>query len=70
MEELASFDTYVAYMESQGAHKAGIARIVPPKDWTARKAGYEPFEVDIIIDNPVKPNYCQHQGARSFHYHL
>jgi len=56
VEELASFDTYVAYMESQGAHKAGIARIVTPRDWTARKAGYEPSEVDIIIDNPVKQN--------------
>eukprot|EP00092_Neocalanus_flemingeri_P022708 GFUD01024628.1.p1 GENE.GFUD01024628.1~~GFUD01024628.1.p1 ORF type:complete len:625 (+),score=158.35 GFUD01024628.1:38-1912(+) len=56
MEELASFDTYVAHMESQGAHKAGIARIVPPKNWTARKAGYDPAEVNIVIDNPVQQN--------------
>ena len=55
-EQLANFKTYVPFMESQGAHKAGIARIVPPKDWTARKAGYEPSEVDIIIDSPVKQN--------------
>ena len=56
IEELTSFDTYVAYMESQGAHKAGIARIVPPKGWTARKAGYDPSEVGITIDNPVQQN--------------
>ena len=66
MEELASFDTYVAYMESQGAHKAGIARIVPPKDWTARKAGYEPSEVDIIIDNPVKQNIANTKVPGAF----
>jgi len=56
MEELTSFDTYVAYMESQGAHKAGIARIVPPKNWTPRKAGYDPSEVEIVIENPVQQN--------------
>ena len=56
LEELSSFDTYVAFMESQGAAKAGIARIVPPKNWTARRAGYDPAEVDIIIDKPVKQN--------------
>ena len=56
MEELTNFDTYVAYMESQGAHKAGIATIVPPKDWTARKAGYDPSEVDIMIETPVQQN--------------
>jgi hypothetical protein len=65
MEQFASFDTFVAYMESQGAHKAGIARIVPPKKWTARKAGYEPSEVDIIIDSPVEQNIANTkvQGA-------
>ena len=54
--ELSNFDTYVAYMEYQGAAKAGIARIVPLKNWTARKAGYDPAEVDIIKDKPVKQN--------------
>jgi len=56
LEELANFSSYVAYMESQGAHKAGIARIVPPKDWSARKAGYEPSEINIVIDKPMKQN--------------
>jgi len=56
MDELANFADYVAFMESQGAHKAGIARIVPPKEWIARKAGYDPSEIDIVIKNPVKQN--------------
>ena len=55
MEEMENFEAYVAYMESQGAHKEGIARIVPPKEWIPRKAGYEPSEMtDIIIKKPVK----------------
>jgi len=52
-EELASFEAYVAYMESQGAHKAGIAKIVPPKGWVARKAGYDPTKIDMKIGTPV-----------------
>ena len=56
MEQLDNFDDYVTFMESQGAIKAGIARIVPPKDWTARKAGYEPTEMDFRIKNPIQQN--------------
>ena len=56
LEELANFSTYVSYMESHGAHKAGIARIVPPKDWSARKAGYDPSELNIVIEKPSKQN--------------
>lgn len=26
-----NFAKYVQYMESQGAHKAGVAKIIPPK---------------------------------------
>ena len=59
MEELANFDDYVAFMETQGAHQAGIARIVPPKEWIARKAGYEPSDIDIMINNPVKQNIAK-----------
>ena len=34
-----NFAKYVQYMESQGAHKAGVAKIIPPKgtfkvEWT------------------------------------
>ena len=51
---------------SQGSHKAGIARIVPPKNWTARKAGYDPAEVDIIIEKPVKQNIAITEVAGAF----
>jgi len=53
-EELASFDAYVSYMESQGAHRAGVAKIVPPKSWVARRAGYDPTKIDIKIGTPIR----------------
>ena len=39
-EEFKDFGKYIDYLESQGAHKAGIAKIVPPKEWIPRKEGY------------------------------
>jgi len=41
MEDLSSFEEYISYMESREAHKAGIAKIIPPKAWVARKDGYD-----------------------------
>uniref|UniRef100_A0A8C5DNV2 JmjC domain-containing protein n=1 Tax=Gouania willdenowi TaxID=441366 RepID=A0A8C5DNV2_GOUWI len=37
-EEFSNFSRYIAYIESQGAHKAGLAKvsIVPPKEWKPR----------------------------------
>ena len=40
-EEFKDFAKYVEYMESQGAHKAGVAKIIPPPEWVPRKEGYE-----------------------------
>ena len=40
-EEFKGFEKYVEYLESQGAHKAGIVKIVPPPEWVPRKEGYD-----------------------------
>lgn len=56
IEEMNDFSAYIEYMESKGAHKAGLAKIIPPREWVPRKAGYE----DIVdskkfkIKNPIK----------------
>ena len=39
------------YIESCGAHKAGIARIIPPKEWVPRRNGYD--DLDIMIPAPI-----------------
>ncbi|XP_060999822.1 lysine-specific demethylase 4D-like [Dama dama] len=51
-EEFTDFDKYIAYIESQGAHRAGLAKIVPPKEWKARQT-YEDIS-DILIAAPLQ----------------
>ncbi|KAK2500047.1 hypothetical protein MC885_002620 [Smutsia gigantea] len=52
LEEFNDFDTYISYMESQGAHRAGVAKVIPPKEWQARKT-YDGIS-DILIPTPLQ----------------
>ena len=36
LEEFSNLTKLIEYMESCGAHRAGIAKIVPPKEWVPR----------------------------------
>ncbi|XP_071347412.1 lysine-specific demethylase 4A isoform X2 [Trachinotus anak] len=51
-EEFKNFSRYVAYIESQGAHKAGLAKIVPPKEWKPR-GSYDDID-DLVIPAPIQ----------------
>ncbi|XP_072100744.1 lysine-specific demethylase 4B isoform X3 [Mobula birostris] len=52
MEEFKDFGKYIAYMESQGAHRAGLAKVVPPKEWKPRKS-YDEID-DMTIPAPIQ----------------
>uniref|UniRef100_A0A8C6SZA8 [histone H3]-trimethyl-L-lysine(9) demethylase n=1 Tax=Neogobius melanostomus TaxID=47308 RepID=A0A8C6SZA8_9GOBI len=52
VEEFTNFTRYIAYMESQGAHKAGLAKIVPPKEWKPRMS-YDNID-DLVIPAPIQ----------------
>ncbi|XP_077413313.1 lysine-specific demethylase 4A isoform X1 [Vanacampus margaritifer] len=52
VEEFKNFSRYVAYMESQGAHKAGLAKVVPPKEWKPRHS-YDDID-DLMIPAPIQ----------------
>ncbi|KAE8291106.1 Lysine-specific demethylase 4A [Larimichthys crocea] len=52
MEEFKNFSRYMAYVESQGAHKAGLAKIVPPKEWKPR-GNYDDID-DLVIPAPIQ----------------
>jgi len=56
LEEMKDFQKYILYMESQGAHKAGLAKIIPPKEWCPRKAGYDDVHKSesIVIHAPIE----------------
>eukprot|EP00070_Physeter_catodon_P024327 XP_023987372.1 lysine-specific demethylase 4D-like [Physeter catodon] len=52
MEEFEDFNKYIVYMESQGAHRAGLAKVIPPKGWKARQT-YDDID-DILIAAPLQ----------------
>ncbi|CAB1324049.1 unnamed protein product, partial [Coregonus sp. 'balchen'] len=51
-EEFKDFSLYIAYMESQGAHRAGMAKVIPPKDWKPRRT-YDDID-DLVIPAPIQ----------------
>uniref|UniRef100_A0A2K5QTL3 [histone H3]-trimethyl-L-lysine(9) demethylase n=1 Tax=Cebus imitator TaxID=2715852 RepID=A0A2K5QTL3_CEBIM len=66
MEEFTDFNKYVAYMESQGTHQAGLAKVIPPKEWKARKT-YDDIE-DILVTTPLQ-QVTSGQGGVFTQYH-
>jgi jumonji domain-containing protein 2 len=59
--EFQDFSSYIKYMESCGAHKAGIAKVVPPKEYIPRKNGYESVK-DMMIPAPISQVVTGKQG--------
>ncbi|XP_068089906.1 lysine-specific demethylase 4B [Hyperolius riggenbachi] len=51
-EEFQDFGKYMAYIESQGAHRAGLAKIIPPKEWQPRTT-YDDLD-DMVIPAPIQ----------------
>ncbi|KAH8391108.1 hypothetical protein KR215_007141 [Drosophila sulfurigaster] len=52
-EEFKNFADYIAYMESRGAHKAGLVKIIPPVEWIPRKSGYDIENINMTIPAPI-----------------
>ncbi|XP_058025983.1 lysine-specific demethylase 4C isoform X1 [Ahaetulla prasina] len=52
MDEFKDFNKYLAYMESKGAHRAGLAKVIPPKGWKPRKS-YDDID-DLMIPAPIQ----------------
>ncbi|XP_074492981.1 lysine-specific demethylase 4A isoform X3 [Sebastes fasciatus] len=51
-KDFKDFSRYIAYMESQGAHKAGMAKVIPPKCWKPRRT-YDDID-DLVIPAPIQ----------------
>ncbi|XP_056661411.1 lysine-specific demethylase 4C isoform X6 [Monodelphis domestica] len=52
MDEFREFNKYLAYMESKGAHRAGLAKVIPPKEWKPRQR-YDDID-NLIIPAPIQ----------------
>ncbi|CAG5864119.1 unnamed protein product [Menidia menidia] len=51
VEEFKDFAKYIVYMESQGAHRAGLAKVIPPEGWKPRRS-YDTIE-EMVIPAPI-----------------
>ncbi|XP_015912038.1 lysine-specific demethylase 4A [Parasteatoda tepidariorum] len=60
MEEFKHFSKYIEYIESQGAHRAGLAKIIPPEGWIPRRNGYD--DIDLVIPSPITQMVTGRQG--------
>ncbi|XP_075228956.1 uncharacterized protein LOC142328798 [Lycorma delicatula] len=52
-EEFKDFSKFIEYMESKGAHKAGLAKVIPPKEWKPRNDNYDLSSIDVTIPAPI-----------------
>ncbi|NWS89399.1 KDM4B demethylase, partial [Toxostoma redivivum] len=52
LDEFRDFGRFVAFMESQGAHRAGLAKVIPPKEWKPRRT-YDDID-DMVIPAPIQ----------------
>ncbi|XP_022537458.2 lysine-specific demethylase 4C isoform X3 [Astyanax mexicanus] len=60
MEEFRDFNQYLVYMESQGAQRAGLAKVIPPKGWKPRR-NYDDID-DVIIQAPIQQMVAGQSG--------
>ncbi|KAK7930021.1 hypothetical protein WMY93_006416 [Mugilogobius chulae] len=60
IEEFKNFNQYLVYMESQGAHRAGLAKVIPPKGWKPRRT-YDDID-DLMIDAPIQQMVAGQSG--------
>ncbi|KAI1887715.1 hypothetical protein AGOR_G00193180 [Albula goreensis] len=60
MEEFRDFNKYLAYIESQGAHRAGLAKVIPPSGWRPRRS-YDDID-NLVIQAPIQQMVAGQSG--------
>lgn len=63
-EEFKDFNNYILQIEKTGAHKAGLAKVIPPPEWKPRADGYDMDIIgDIDIPAPISQVVQGKQGV-------
>ncbi|KAJ8336162.1 hypothetical protein SKAU_G00395050 [Synaphobranchus kaupii] len=60
MEEFRDFNQYLVHMESQGAHCAGLAKVIPPSGWRPRRS-YDDID-ELVIQAPIQQMVAGQSG--------
>ncbi|XP_059875633.1 lysine-specific demethylase 4D-like [Delphinus delphis] len=66
MEEFEDFSKYIVYIEWQDAHRAGLAKVIPPKRWKAKQT-YSDID-DILIAAPLQQVTTGQAGVFTQHH--
>jgi jumonji domain-containing protein 2 len=66
--EFKNFTKYIDYIEKQDAHKVGLAKIIPPKEWCPSKSNYTNLD-HIRVTTPIKQNVEGKEGVY-FQYNI
>ena len=61
MDEFKDFTGYIEKIEREGAHKVGLAKIVPPKEWCPRQSGYNNLD-GLKINAPISQRVTGKEG--------
>jgi len=63
-EEFKDMPRYIQYMESKGAHRGGIAKVIPPKEWSSgiHQQNYQNVD-NLVIHAPIEQTF-QRKGHR------
>ncbi|KAL7287618.1 hypothetical protein TKK_0018264 [Trichogramma kaykai] len=68
IEQFKDFNGLIKHMEEKGAHRAGIAKIIPPPEWKPRKDNYNHEEIEKIeIPVPIR-QHCEGDHGLYFVY--
>lgn len=63
-DEFKNFSGYLESVEATGAHRAGLAKIIPPEGWHPRRSGYDSI-LDLVIPAPISQVVTGRKGLYS-----
>ena len=69
LAELGDWEGLVATMEERGAHLVGVARLVMPEGWVARRQGYSPDTIPLTIASPLTQRILPTEVRGAFDHH-
>lgn len=63
-DEFKDFNSYILKIEKMGAHKFGLAKIIPPKEWNPCPKGYNMDDIlEMEIPAPISQVVQGKQGV-------
>lgn len=70
-EEFKDFSKYIDIIEKQEAHKAGMAKIIPPDEWIVKQRGYNKDKLENLeIPSPLHQTFNYFKGKTNYYYEV